>query len=63
MVGLYKDPKGNNIFRKSSTVSPVTVSAEVEVTALKQRIKQLEDQVKEKEVRITILPSTYIVQR
>ena len=54
MVGLYKDPKGEDIFRKSSIPSQTqSVSSEnyqSEVVVLRRRIKELEDEVKEKKV-------------
>ncbi len=58
MVGLYKDPKGEKIFRKISAVSNtlgVSIdSASDEVRGLRRRIRELEDEVKEKDVRMCI---------
>ena len=56
MVGLYKDPKGENIFTGSLAVSTNDTSKiettvnEGEVLGLRRRIKELEDEVKEKDV-------------
>ena len=61
MVGLYKDPKGEHIFGKTSTPTPTkgivasNNQNEQEVTALRQRIKELEDEVKKKEVSVFAL--------
>ena len=69
MVGLYKDPKGERIFAKTSTQSPTKGMGisnvrsnynqlnenEQEVTTLRQRIKELEDEVKQKEVSVFVL--------
>ena len=65
MAGLYKDPKGEHIFVKTSTktstkgmcVSNIPSNDQLneneqEVTALRQRIKELQDEVKEKEVSV-----------
>ncbi len=53
MVGLYKDPKGETVFMKTSTQAP---TLGVSTDALKRRIKELEDEVKQKEV--SYQPST-----
>ncbi len=57
MVGLYKDPKGEAIFERTSTHStiPGLSSNELderdnEMNTLRRRIKELEDEVKKKEV-------------
>ncbi len=55
MVGLYKDPKGEDIFKRTTvasnsiSVSKVTYSKS-EVLGLRKRIKELEDEVKETQV-------------
>ena len=55
MVGLYKDPKGESIFEKTTVVSHHTMGitketgskiTEIEATGLRKRIKELENQVK-----------------
>ena len=59
MIGLYKDPKGENIFRKvpgATNTWGVTKESDVksndsEVQGLRRRIKELENEVKEKNVR------------
>ena len=59
MVGLYKDPQGKKIFREVGTNSTSTgiskesksIFSEDEVLGLRKRIKELEDEVKEKDVR------------
>ena len=59
MVSLYKDPKGEDIFKKSSGVSEsLGVAAKVETDTkyseneirLRKKIKHLEDEMKEKDV-------------
>ncbi len=56
MVGLYKDPKGENIF-KNSTNNQTAIglnenyeNTENDVPGLRKRIRDLEVEVKEKEV-------------
>ena len=51
MVGLYKDPKGDNVFRADS--NPTDVLNKTELSSVKMRIMQLEDEVIEKNVRNT----------
>jgi hypothetical protein len=52
MVGVYKDPKGENIFKEtSSSFSNKTVSSE-EVVDLQKKVKELEDEIKKKDVRM-----------
>lgn len=56
MVGLYRDPKGESIFEKTTVVSShhslgITKETgskitESEATGLRKRIKELENQVK-----------------
>ena len=59
MVGLYKDPQGDNIFKKSTPIRNSVMGTNggmsnngecAEMTALKKRIKDLEDEMKQKEV-------------
>ncbi len=54
MVDLYKDPKGETIFTKTSTQAPTlgvnTDNQDECDNTLKRRIKELEDEVKQKEV-------------
>lgn len=58
MVGLYKDPKGEDIFKKSSGVSESMGIAKIETESkytenevrLRKKIKSLEDEVKQKDV-------------
>ena len=52
MVGFYKNPKGDNIFRRRSNSShsrengSSNSSSSSEVPGLQRRIKELEDEVK-----------------
>lgn len=50
MVGLYKDPSGENIFSKASTMSPTLglTTQSSEVDSLKKKIVRLEKELKEK---------------
>ena len=51
MVGMYKDPKGENIFANASNVSKsVITSNEDAVPSLMKRIQKLEEEIKEKDV-------------
>ena len=54
MVGLYKDPKGENIFKNSSAIKSLNTTKELEGSEnevnLQQKIKDLEDEVKQKNV-------------
>ena len=56
MVDLYKDPKGENIFKKISAVSGISVkesdskNSEREMQGLQKRIQQLEKEVRERDV-------------
>lgn len=58
MINLYKDPKGENIFRKidgatkSKKISEIVEisSGENEAEGLRKRLKELESEVKEKDV-------------
>ena len=61
MVGLYKDPKGDTIFKKSSAESPtIGVTSdkmneyESQVINLKRRVKELEDEARTKEVSVKV---------
>ena len=60
MVSLYKDPDGDKVFiahnktlEIHSVPSCLKLDTESEVDALKQKIRQLEDQLKEYVVSIT----------
>ena len=59
MVGLYKDPKGEEIFNKTSTClnHNITMSSGhnkdsdlTDGSGLRKRVKELEDEVKQKNV-------------
>ena len=59
MVGLYKDPQGDDIFKKSTHISNSIMGTNggtskngecAEMPALKKRIKDLEDEMKQKDV-------------
>ena len=57
MVGLYNDPKGKDIFTTKNTSTLATTvlkggsqDEETVVSQLRKRIKELEDEVKEKDV-------------
>ena len=54
MVGLYKDPKGEDIFKNTSGIKSLNTTRESEGTEnevhFQQKIKDLEDQVKQKNV-------------
>ena len=56
MVGLYRDPTGATIFERASTTLHTSVAAPTssiklsENEGLRRRIKELEDEVKEKDV-------------
>ena len=59
MVGLYKDPQGDDIFKKSNHISNSIMGTNggmskncecAEMPALKKRIKDLEDEMKQKDV-------------
>ena len=59
MVELYKDPKGEKIFSKTSTSMNLTGMLDVpvksgEVDTLRKRIKNLEMKLKEQEASISI---------
>ena len=60
MVGLYSDPNGEDIFKRSTVdsnsagVSKFTYS-ESDMLGLRKRIKELEDEVKETHVSKTLL--------
>ena len=54
MVGLYKDPKGENIFTNSKntdTTMAITIKNTKNEDDLKKKIAELQDEVKEKDVR------------
>ena len=63
MVGLYKDPKGEDIFTSVNSHTHTSTSGtsqskggggdEETLSLLQRRIKELEDEVKEKDVRAT----------
>ncbi len=58
MVGLYKDPKGENIFKKTSTAitrESESKFTECEMQGLRKRIKELED---EKDVSASAFTNT-----
>lgn len=54
MVGLYKDPSGEDIFKNSSITNQLNskdvILNEGDVPGLRRRIKQLEDDMKKKDV-------------
>jgi protein subunit release factor A len=54
MVGLYKDPEGEKIFSRASMGTPSNtqfhMTAPNEVDTLRQRIRELEEELKEKVV-------------
>ena len=57
MIGLYKDPKGDDIFKDNTITNPnLSLSNELdqrngdEVPTLRRRIKEMEDKLKEKDV-------------
>ena len=54
MVGLYKDPKGEEIFRSTPVASSLGVAKEYDASfinsenpGLRKRIRELEEEVKE----------------
>ena len=60
MVGLYKDPSGEDIFKNTSITNQSSremVLSEGDVPSLRRRIKQLEEDVKKKDVRSVISSS------
>lgn len=71
MVGLHKDPKGENIFSKSSIGTPNNTSLNMtaatkksmkasEVDTLRHRIKELESELQKKVNNISLPPSTVV---
>ncbi len=51
MVGIYRDPKGEKIFEKTSVTTTTNNSSKMnENEGLRKRIKLLEDEVNEKNV-------------
>lgn len=61
MVGLYKDPKGEDIFNEIAISNSLSITKDSngtfnrnEMEGLRQRIKELETEIKDKDVRIAI---------
>ncbi len=57
MVGIYKDPKGENIFQKSSMTDPTAVlnatpraTDSTELYTLRRRVKDLENELEKEKV-------------
>ena len=55
MVGLYKDPHGETIFKDSTSINNAISkdpTTETDVPALRKKIRELEHRLKENEVMI-----------
>lgn len=51
MVGLYKDPEGEHIFKNTSTsVAGTTSNLNDTDSGLRRRVRELENEVKKKDV-------------
>lgn len=57
MVGLHKDPTGETIFERTnnnfSTSAKTSATTLSDTEGLRKRIKELEEEVKEKDVRMS----------
>ena len=52
MVGVHKDPKGEEIFKNSNLNASLSKETDLtDVSELRKRIKELEAEVKQKDVR------------
>ena len=54
MVGLYRDPKGENIFSEVNNTTELSTAVKVADNEVQRRIKELEDEVNKKNVRTAL---------